>query len=72
MGRQRKPQPNKHWSNKALPDAIEERRTLGTPVRVLEQKYNVPKSTIDRHFKNKDGNRYANFIFILGLFAPTL
>ena len=47
MGRNRKPEPKKHWSDKAFADAIEERRTLGTPVRVLEQKYNVPKSTTD-------------------------
>ena len=37
MGRSREMQPKRHCTMKVLTDAIEERRYLCTPVRVLEQ-----------------------------------
>ena len=76
MGRNRKPQPKKHWPDKALTGAIEERRTLRTPARVLEQKYNVPKSTIDRHLNGnpqKQGRKpVCKFYFYFSFICPYL
>ena len=41
--------PSKHWSNRALQDALVERRESGTSIRKLSAKYNVPKSNLERH-----------------------
>jgi len=40
-----------NWSSKALQDALSERKAVGTSIRKLEKKFNVPKTTIMRHLK---------------------
>ncbi|XP_066926658.1 uncharacterized protein [Clytia hemisphaerica] len=61
MPRNPKPRPNRH--EKALEDAIAERKTLGTSYRDLANKYNVPKSTIERHINSNIGNRGRKPVF---------
>ena len=43
--------PMKHWSQKALEDALVERREQNTPLRKLAKKYNIPKSSLEKHVK---------------------
>lgn len=57
MPRTYKPRPKKHWSNKALEDAITERKAANTSYRELAKKYNVPKSTLERHLTGAPGNQ---------------
>ena len=57
MARDPKPRPNRHWTQKALQDALAEHKELKTSVRDLEKKYNVPRSTIDRYINGNPGTQ---------------
>ena len=39
----------KHWTCKAMEDALEERKAANTPIRDLSEKYNIPRSSLNRH-----------------------
>ena len=43
--------PISHWTDVALNHALQEHRVAGTSIRDLSKKYEVPKSTIQRHIK---------------------
>ena len=47
----------KHWSKKALEDAKAERKATNTYLRHLAKKYNVPRSTLERHLNGKPGQQ---------------
>ena len=41
----------KHWSQKALQDALVDRKESGTSFRKLSEKYNIPRSSLERHVR---------------------
>ena len=41
----------KHWSQKALQDALVDRKESGTSFRKLSEKYNIPRSSLERHIR---------------------
>lgn len=57
MPRTYTPRSKKLWSDKALEDAIAERKAANTSFRDLQKKYNIPKSTLERHLNKKPGQQ---------------
>ena len=51
MPRPYKKKPTKHWSQKALQDALVDRKENGTSFRKLSEKYNIPRSSLERHVR---------------------
>ena len=51
MSRTYKKKPTKHWSQKALQDALVDRKENGTSFRKLSKKYNIPRSSLGRHVR---------------------
>ena len=49
MPRPYKKKPTKHWSQKALQDALVDRKENGTSFQKLSKKYNIPRSSLERH-----------------------
>ena len=57
MPRKHKANRRPHWSDRALEDAIAERKNARTSFRELAKKYNVPKSTLERHINGNIGKQ---------------
>ena len=51
MPRPYKKKTTKHWSQKALQDALVDRKENGTSFRKLSKKYNIPRSSLERHVR---------------------
>ena len=49
MLRNYKPVPKKHWTSKTMEDVQEERKAANTSIRDLSKKYNIPRSSLNRH-----------------------
>ena len=49
MLRNYKAVPKKHWTSKTMEDAQEERKAANTSIRDLSKKYNIPRSSLNRH-----------------------
>ena len=49
MPRTYKKKTAEHWSQKALQDALVDRKENGTSFRKLSEKYNIPRSSLERH-----------------------
>ena len=49
MPRNYKSAPKKHWTCKAMEDALKEREAANTSIRDLSKKYNIPRSSLNRH-----------------------
>ena len=49
MPRTYKKNTTKNWSQKALQDALVDRKENGTSFRKLSEKYNIPRSSLERH-----------------------
>jgi len=72
MPRAHTPRPKKHWSVSALEDAIAERKSIGTSFRDLQGKYNIPKSTLERHINSAIGNQGRKPVSLFFCFEMTL
>ena len=49
MPKNYKSAPKKHWTCKAMEDALEERKAANTSICDLIKKYNKPRSSLNRH-----------------------
>ena len=41
--------PKKHWTCKVMKGALEERKAANTFIHDLSKKYNIPRSSLNRH-----------------------
>ena len=51
MSRTYKKKPTKYWSQKALQDALVDRKENGTSFRKLSKKYNIRRFSLERHIR---------------------
>lgn len=64
MPRKYQPRSRKHWTSHAMEDALAERKALNTSIRDLSKKYNIPRSSLERHLNQSINNQGCKPVYI--------